>query len=396
MNVTSCGGVMEYGRSCFIFDLAGRTLMVDCGISKSAETILERYPDFSKRDPAEVDAVFVTHAHEDHTLGLPFAVRLGLHAPVYASETTIRHTLTYFALWRHAAEQTGMTVPYEQSHEDRVDFVSLPSGKGDWQEMLPGVEVLWGLNGHAPGSCWYAFRDPVSLETVFFSGDYTMSSVLMPFEWPPALSPDLAVMDAAYGVCNTSQKECVNDVLDVVDATIARGKPVVFHAPLSGKGQDWLYLLNAFANEQGCRFETDPALLEETVALFASGEVRSTVLAETDRAAVEQCPVIGTGGSSREIMLISDEWLLKGAAFMDPGALVMTTGPVTPSLKKYVNDHRAELMKLPYHVHPVLDESRALMTHLQPLDTLFSHADPKTTASLEEVLIEQSASKKDR
>src|SRR4051812_6760952 len=79
--------------NCMIFESDDEIVVVDCGLIFSD---LDHFgvefgiPDFSylveRKD--KVKAFFITHGHEDHVGALPFAIRAGIKAPIYASTFT--------------------------------------------------------------------------------------------------------------------------------------------------------------------------------------------------------------------------------------------------------------------------------------------------------------------
>jgi ribonuclease J len=94
MRVVALGGVGEIGRNMTVFEYEGRLLIVDCGVlfpedqQPGVDLIL---PDFraieSRLD--EVDALVLTHGHEDHIGAVPFLLRQRPDLPVVGSRFTL-------------------------------------------------------------------------------------------------------------------------------------------------------------------------------------------------------------------------------------------------------------------------------------------------------------------
>ncbi len=80
LRIVALGGLGEIGRNMTVFEHAGRLLIVDCGVlfpesdQPGVDLIL---PDFSSiRDRlGDIEAVVLTHAHEDHIGAVPFLLR---------------------------------------------------------------------------------------------------------------------------------------------------------------------------------------------------------------------------------------------------------------------------------------------------------------------------------
>src|ERR1017187_649892 len=99
------GGLGEIGLNLMVLECAGHGLMVDCGVMFPEERLLGNgvyVPDFSelveKRVP--IDAVVLTHAHEDHIGALPYLLRK-FQVPVYGTAITL-------AFVRRRLEEAGL------------------------------------------------------------------------------------------------------------------------------------------------------------------------------------------------------------------------------------------------------------------------------------------------
>jgi len=94
LRIVALGGLGEIGRNMTVFEYAGRLLVVDCGVlfpedgQPGVDLIL---PDFSYlRDRwDDVEAVLLTHGHEDHIGAVPFLLREKPDVPVVGSKLTL-------------------------------------------------------------------------------------------------------------------------------------------------------------------------------------------------------------------------------------------------------------------------------------------------------------------
>lgn len=94
LRVTALGGISEIGRNMTVFEHLGRLLIVDCGVlfpghdEPGVDLIL---PDLRHIEDRldEIEALVVTHAHEDHIGAIPFLLKLRPDIPVVGSKFTI-------------------------------------------------------------------------------------------------------------------------------------------------------------------------------------------------------------------------------------------------------------------------------------------------------------------
>ena len=82
------GGVGSVTGSKYLLESNGKKVLVDCGLFQGLKELRERNWQKLPFDPAEVDAVIITHAHIDHTGYLPRLVKLGFSGKVFTSSAT--------------------------------------------------------------------------------------------------------------------------------------------------------------------------------------------------------------------------------------------------------------------------------------------------------------------
>ncbi|WP_308257319.1 ribonuclease J [Saccharothrix luteola] len=94
LRVVALGGIGEIGRNMTVFEHAGRLLVVDCGVlfpeddQPGVDLIL---PDFRAIEDRldDIDALVLTHGHEDHIGAVPFLLKLRPDLPVVGSRFTL-------------------------------------------------------------------------------------------------------------------------------------------------------------------------------------------------------------------------------------------------------------------------------------------------------------------
>ncbi|MFN2504624.1 MAG: ribonuclease J, partial [Acidimicrobiales bacterium] len=118
VRITFLGGLGEIGRNCAAIEIAGRLMLLDCGLMFPDAEMLGIdlvLPDFTwLRENAErVEGCVLTHGHEDHVGGLAFLLR-DLSFPIYGSELTL-------GLARNRIEEAGLL--------DRTEFNVVVDGE---------------------------------------------------------------------------------------------------------------------------------------------------------------------------------------------------------------------------------------------------------------------------
>lgn len=122
LRVIPLGGLGEIGRNMTVFEYAGRLLIVDCGVlfpedhHPGVDLIL---PDFEPiRDRLDdVEALVLTHGHEDHIGAVPYLLRERADIPLIGSQLTL--ALLGSKLREHRLKET---VHHVIKEGDRVSF----------------------------------------------------------------------------------------------------------------------------------------------------------------------------------------------------------------------------------------------------------------------------------
>jgi ribonuclease J len=122
LRVTPLGGLGEVGRNMTVFEYDGRLLIVDCGVlfpeeqQPGVDLIL---PDFGPiRDRlGDIEALVLTHGHEDHIGATPYLLRERQNIPLVGSELTL--ALLGSKLREHRLRET---VQHKVREGDTISF----------------------------------------------------------------------------------------------------------------------------------------------------------------------------------------------------------------------------------------------------------------------------------
>ena len=94
VRVVALGGIKEIGRNMTVFERNGRLLIVDCGMllgktnSPGVDLTLPDWSHYADR-LGDIDAVVLTHGHEDHIGALPYLLRERGDIPIIGSRLTL-------------------------------------------------------------------------------------------------------------------------------------------------------------------------------------------------------------------------------------------------------------------------------------------------------------------
>ncbi len=155
------GGLGEIGRNMTVFEYDGRLLVVDCGVlfpdpdQPGVDLIL---PDFRYLEErfGLIEAVVLTHAHEDHIGALPYLLRERQDIPLIGSRLTL------------ALIRSKLT-------EHRLTPVVAEVAEGTRQQFGPFDLEFFSVNHSIPDALAVAIRTPAGL--VLHTGDFKMDQL---------------------------------------------------------------------------------------------------------------------------------------------------------------------------------------------------------------------------
>jgi ribonuclease J len=159
VRIVFLGGLGEIGRNCFCLEVDDRILVVDCGLMfpdadmPGIDLVL---PDFTylRDNAARVDAVLVTHAHEDHVGGLAFLLR-DVSVPIYGSSLSL-------ALARNRLVESGVL-----EHTELI-----PVADGERRRIGPVECQFVPVTHSVPEGFAVAFFTPAG--TIVHTGDFKL------------------------------------------------------------------------------------------------------------------------------------------------------------------------------------------------------------------------------
>ncbi|HVH94186.1 MAG TPA: ribonuclease J [Nocardioidaceae bacterium] len=122
LRVIPLGGLGEIGRNMTVFEYDGRLLIVDCGVlfpedsHPGVDLILPDFEAIRGRLDA-VEALVLTHGHEDHIGAVPYLLRERRNIPLVGSKLTL--ALLMSKIREHRLKETAQ---HEVKEGDRISF----------------------------------------------------------------------------------------------------------------------------------------------------------------------------------------------------------------------------------------------------------------------------------
>lgn len=294
MKITFLGAAHEVTGSCTLVESGGVKFLVDCGMEQGADI-------YENSDlpvaPADIDFVFLTHAHIDHSGKLPLLTKNGFRGKVYSTDATRDLAAIMLAdsagiqqseaVWRNrrAARAGGgeYTPMYTVDDVNALMRKFETTGYGTEFSPADGVSAEFFDAGHLLGSASIkiTLTEGDARRVIVFSGDVGTPSrpILRDPEIPD--EADTVVIESTYGDRVREGEPSAADVWDIplariIDETMARGGNVVIPSFAVGRTQELLYSIRRI--KEGHLTKADfPVWLDSPLAIEATNIYRETL-----------------------------------------------------------------------------------------------------------------------
>ncbi|MDD7384321.1 MAG: ribonuclease J [Actinomycetaceae bacterium] len=161
VRIIPLGGLGEVGRNCNVLEYHGQLVVVDCGVlfpEESQPGVDLILPDLTylKDRVNDIQAIVLTHGHEDHIGGVPYLLKLRPDIPIIGSQLTIAFTEAKLV-------------------EHRIKPHSFVVQEGDTEQVGPFQMEFIAVTHSIPDALAVFVRTPEG--NIFITGDFKMDQL---------------------------------------------------------------------------------------------------------------------------------------------------------------------------------------------------------------------------
>jgi len=265
MKITFLGAARKVTGSCYHLIANGLQLLVDCGMHQGLESDeLNRAP--FRFNPKEIDVVFLTHAHIDHTGLVPRLVREGFKGRIITTAATAELARVMLADSAHIQEMDAewMTKKARRAGSEKVveplytvedAIAAIPFFEkkqyGETYALDNAIRYTFCDAGHILGSgtleLWYR-NNPE--KKIVFSGDIGKKGNPIIRDPQHAAEADYVVVESTYGNrLHKGMEDSIEELAAAVETTFKRGGNVYIPSFAVGRTQDLIYIFNKLVRE---------------------------------------------------------------------------------------------------------------------------------------------------
>ncbi len=260
MHIEFSGAAREVTGSCHILRVAGKTILLDCGLFQGRRRESEAKNRALPLPVEQIDAIVLSHAHIDHAGRLPFLVAQGYDKTIWATAATrdlcaIMLADSAFIQEKDAAFLSSRgreAIEPLYRHDDAVQTIAQMCGMpyDHTFEVLPGIRATFVEAGHILGSAAVVLEleEDGATKRLVFSGDIGRTGLPIIRDPRPPANIDAVIIESTYGNRDHEPVEGAREQLArVVRETAARGGRVLIPAFAVGRTQELIYDLHTLA-----------------------------------------------------------------------------------------------------------------------------------------------------
>lgn len=261
MEIRFLGAVKGVTGSSHLIQYKNKKILLDCGMyqGRDDDLNLEEF----EINPAEIDYLFLSHSHIDHSGRIPLLVKKGFKGVIFCSKPTYdlceimlldsAHIQENEAEWKNKkAQRLGRKlVEPMYTQDDAMD--SLQYFKTVQYDQIinvdEGLTVRFNDAGHILGSSiiemW--FDDENENVKLVYSGDLGMDQ--KPILRDPSFieRADYIIMEATYGDrVHDDVAQRTEELIKIILKTVKRGGSVIIPSFAVGRTQELIYELNKY------------------------------------------------------------------------------------------------------------------------------------------------------
>ncbi|MFA6888731.1 MAG: MBL fold metallo-hydrolase [Candidatus Woesearchaeota archaeon] len=235
MEIVFHGAAGEVGRSCIEID---NSFLLDAGL-KITEKGTE-YPTYL--DTKKIQAVFISHAHLDHTGALPIFNHEGLSCSIYATHMT---KLTTEVLLNDSFHIELITHSHAGYSKENIFTVLQHFHDVSYDEQISiskDLSAQYLDAGHIPGSSSILLN--YKRKKILYTGDINWKSTQLIAGAHYTANPDIMISESTYGDrLHPNRQESEKQFIEAIKDVLNKGGSILLPAFAVGRAQELMILL---------------------------------------------------------------------------------------------------------------------------------------------------------
>lgn len=249
----------------FLLETQGKKLLIDCGLFQGLKKNRVRNWEAFPMAPSEIDALFLTHAHIDHSGYIPRLCNHGFSGNIYSTYATkdlceillrdTAHLQEEDALW---ANKKGFS-----KHDPALPLYTIEDANKALEKFKPlfygedfflqeNLRIKFKDAGHILGSAFVDIKTNWNGQTrrILFSGDLGRPDQPILRNPVQAFNVDYLIIESTYGNRLHSTGTSLDELARVINESVDRGGVLVIPSFAVGRTQTLLYAIRELEEQK--------------------------------------------------------------------------------------------------------------------------------------------------
>jgi metallo-beta-lactamase family protein len=216
ITIQFCGAACEVTGSMHLLTIDDKEILLDAGAFQGTDAKDKNSAPLAF-NPAEIDYIFLTHAHYDHTGRLPMLCQRGFKGEIITTPATKEITFRIMDDSLRIQKEEGEELSFSEDDVKKAKSLFVPVNEDypQWQDDEKKIKVKFIPSEHILGSSSIFIEEPVSL---LYTGDIGGgSSSLHSIPKPPATCNYL-IIESTYG--NRTLEKSHSEILSQLKAAV--------------------------------------------------------------------------------------------------------------------------------------------------------------------------------
>jgi metallo-beta-lactamase family protein len=399
VKITFLGAAGTVTGSKYLIENQKFKFLIDCGLFQGLKELRLKNWETFPIAPESINAVFLTHAHIDHSGYIPILVKNGFKGNIYCSKATFE--LCKILLpdsgflheedakrankYHYSKHQLALPLYTEQDAEKCLKYFKTIEFNQPYS-FFPDVELIWHRAGHILGASFIELH--MDKQKMIFSGDLGRPNDPIMRSAEPPKSCQTLIIESTYGDRLHGKEDALLMIAKTVNDTLKRHGTILIPAFAVGRTQAIMYYLDQLITQK--KIPNIPIYLDSPMAIDATKIMQHHL--DEHRLSLKDCfricnrvEYINTQDESRALdqiktpkIIISASGMLSGGRILhhlkrfgpDPNNTILLTGYQASGTRGDRLLNHEKQLKIHGEMHPI-------NAQIVSLSSTSAHADYK-------------------